>query len=68
MDLLFPNRLAGVDLQTSESFDCEQCFGHGPYQTRMLMLILLGTVMAHCQTLVVSFVTERRRPLVQAAR
>ncbi|KAL1425165.1 hypothetical protein MTO96_019325 [Rhipicephalus appendiculatus] len=57
MALLFLNQLAGVDLRTSESFDCEECFGHGPYQKRMLFLVLLGTFMAHCQTLVVSLVT-----------
>ncbi|KAH7931570.1 hypothetical protein HPB49_026437 [Dermacentor silvarum] len=36
MDLLLPQRLAGVDLRTSESFDCEEGFGHGPFQKRML--------------------------------
>ncbi|KAH7968405.1 hypothetical protein HPB52_008264 [Rhipicephalus sanguineus] len=57
MDLLFLTRLAGVDLRTSESFDCEECFGHGAFQTRMLFLILLGSFTTHCQTLVVSLVT-----------
>ncbi|KAL1433552.1 hypothetical protein MTO96_012387 [Rhipicephalus appendiculatus] len=57
MDLLFPSRLAATDLRTSESFDCEQCFGHGPYQRRMLSLVLLGTFMVNCQTIVVSLVT-----------
>ncbi|KAH7938842.1 solute carrier family 22 member 7 [Rhipicephalus sanguineus] len=57
MDLLFLTRLAGLDLRTSESFDCEECFGHGPFQKRMLFLILLGTFITHCQTLVVSLVT-----------
>ncbi|KAL1437530.1 hypothetical protein MTO96_048911 [Rhipicephalus appendiculatus] len=57
MDLLFLTRLAGVDLRTSESFDCEECFGHGPFQKRMLFLILLGAFTTHCQTLVVSLVT-----------
>ncbi|KAL1445034.1 hypothetical protein MTO96_045245 [Rhipicephalus appendiculatus] len=55
MDLPFLTRLAGVDLRTRESIDCEQCFGHDPYQKRML--VLLGTFMTHCQTLVVSLVT-----------
>ncbi|KAH8030420.1 hypothetical protein MRX96_021676 [Rhipicephalus microplus] len=57
MDLLFLTRLANVDLHTSESFDCEECFGHGPYQKQMLFLILLGTLFTHSQTLVVSLVT-----------
>ncbi|KAL1433559.1 hypothetical protein MTO96_012393 [Rhipicephalus appendiculatus] len=57
MALLLLTRLAGVDLRTSESFDCEECFGHGPYQKRMLFLVLLGTFMAHSQTIVLSLVT-----------
>ncbi|KAH7940346.1 hypothetical protein HPB52_023060 [Rhipicephalus sanguineus] len=57
MDLLFLSRLARLDLRTSESFDCGVCFGHGPFQKRMLFLILLGTFITHCQTLVVSLVT-----------
>ncbi|KAH7940343.1 solute carrier family 22 member 7 [Rhipicephalus sanguineus] len=57
MDLLFLSRLARLDLRTSESFDCEECFGHGPFQKWMLFLILLGTFITHCQTLVVSLVT-----------
>ncbi|KAL1433556.1 hypothetical protein MTO96_012390 [Rhipicephalus appendiculatus] len=57
MDLLFFTRLAGVDLRTSESFDCEECFGYGPFQKRMLFLIVLGTFLTQGQTLVVSLVT-----------
>ncbi|KAH7932696.1 hypothetical protein HPB49_001239 [Dermacentor silvarum] len=57
MDLLLPQRLAGVDLRTSESFDCEEGFGHGPFQKRMLLLILLGAFLLKCQTIVVSVVT-----------
>ncbi|XP_037580754.1 solute carrier family 22 member 7 [Dermacentor silvarum] len=57
MDILLPQRLAGVDLRTSESFDCEEGFGHGPFQKRMLVLILLGAFSISCQTIVVSLVT-----------
>ncbi|KAH7934222.1 hypothetical protein HPB49_023137 [Dermacentor silvarum] len=57
MDLLLPRRLAGIDLRTSESFDCEEGFGHGPFQKRMLLLILLGAFLLKCQTIVVSLVT-----------
>ncbi|KAL1437528.1 hypothetical protein MTO96_048909 [Rhipicephalus appendiculatus] len=57
MDLLFPQKLAGADLRTSESFDCAEAFGHGPYQKRMLLLILLGMFSVNCQTLVVSLIT-----------
>ncbi|XP_065300671.2 solute carrier family 22 member 7-like [Dermacentor albipictus] len=57
MDVVFPQRLAGADLQTSESFDCEEAFGHGPFQTRMLVLILLGLFSVNSQAMVISLVT-----------
>ncbi|KAH7933956.1 hypothetical protein HPB49_019566 [Dermacentor silvarum] len=57
MDVILPHRLAGVDLRTSESFDCEEAFGHGPFQKRMLVLILLGIFSANCQTVVIPLVT-----------
>ncbi|XP_070383755.1 solute carrier family 22 member 7-like [Dermacentor albipictus] len=57
MDVLLPHRLVGADLRTSESFDCEEAFGHGPFQRRMLLLILLGLFSANCQTAVISIVT-----------
>ncbi|XP_075529952.1 solute carrier family 22 member 7-like [Dermacentor variabilis] len=57
MDLFLPQRLTGVDLRTSESFDCEEGFGYGPFQKRMLLLILLGAFSVNCQTVVVSLVT-----------
>ncbi|XP_054934066.1 solute carrier family 22 member 7-like [Dermacentor andersoni] len=57
MDVLLPHRLAGADLRTSESFDCEEAFGHGPFQKRMLVLILLGVFSVNCHTLVISLIT-----------
>ncbi|XP_075726333.1 solute carrier family 22 member 7-like [Rhipicephalus microplus] len=57
MDFLFPRKLAGDDLRTSESFDCAEAFGYGPYQKRMLFLIVLGLFSVNCQTLVVSLIT-----------
>ncbi|XP_050024612.1 solute carrier family 22 member 7-like [Dermacentor andersoni] len=57
MDLLFPKRLAGADLRTSESFDCEEGFGHGPFQKRTLLLLLLGVFSLNSQTAVVPLVT-----------
>ncbi|KAH7939194.1 hypothetical protein HPB52_008156 [Rhipicephalus sanguineus] len=50
-------QLASADLRTSESFDCAEAFGHGPFQRRMLLLILLGMFSVNCQTLVVSLIT-----------
>ncbi|KAH8032345.1 hypothetical protein HPB51_024122 [Rhipicephalus microplus] len=57
MDLLVPQRLASSDLRTSESFDCEDGFGYGRFQKRMLFLIFMGAFSVECQTLVVSLVT-----------
>ncbi|XP_075529863.1 solute carrier family 22 member 7-like [Dermacentor variabilis] len=58
MDVFLPHRLAGADLRTSESFDCQEAFGYGPFQRRMLFLILLGLFSAHCQTVMISLVTD----------
>ncbi|KAH7939700.1 hypothetical protein HPB52_016134 [Rhipicephalus sanguineus] len=57
MDLLVPQRLVSSDLRTSESFDCDDGFGYGPFQKKMLLLILLGAFSVNCQTFVVSLVT-----------
>ncbi|KAH7934288.1 hypothetical protein HPB49_024452 [Dermacentor silvarum] len=56
MDLLLPQRLVGVDLRTSESFDCEEGFGDGLFQKKMLLLILLGAFSINCQNNLVSVV------------
>ncbi|XP_050024594.1 solute carrier family 22 member 7-like [Dermacentor andersoni] len=57
MDLFLPQRLAGVDLRTSESFDSEEGFGHGPFQKRTLLLILLGVFSITSQTTLVPLLT-----------
>ncbi|XP_070382647.1 solute carrier family 22 member 7-like [Dermacentor albipictus] len=57
MDLFLPQRLAGVDLRTSESFDSEEGFGHGPFQKRTLLLILLGVFSLTSQTALVPLLT-----------
>ncbi|XP_050024599.1 solute carrier family 22 member 7-like [Dermacentor andersoni] len=58
MDLFLPQRLAGVDLRTSESFDSEEGFGHGPFQKRTLLLILLGVFSLTSQTALVPLLTN----------
>ncbi|XP_050024597.1 solute carrier family 22 member 7-like [Dermacentor andersoni] len=57
MDLFLPQRLAGVDLRTSESFDSEEGFGHGPFQKRTLLRILLGVFSITSQTTLVPLLT-----------
>ncbi|XP_070383741.1 solute carrier family 22 member 7-like [Dermacentor albipictus] len=57
MDVILPHRLAGADIRTSDSFDCEEAFGHGAFQKRMLVLILLGVFSANCESVVISLVT-----------
>ncbi|KAK8765480.1 hypothetical protein V5799_031908 [Amblyomma americanum] len=42
MDLLCPGRLEGRDLLASEEFDCNDGFGHGVFQRRMLALYALS--------------------------
>ncbi|XP_075527337.1 solute carrier family 22 member 13-like [Dermacentor variabilis] len=38
MDLFLPRRLAAADLLTSECFDCQEGFGDGVFQRRLLIL------------------------------
>ncbi|XP_077513035.1 solute carrier family 22 member 7-like [Amblyomma americanum] len=37
MDIVIPSRLLSKDLITSESFDCNEAFGHGIFQRRLLI-------------------------------
>ncbi|KAH7934267.1 hypothetical protein HPB49_024186 [Dermacentor silvarum] len=50
MDLLFPRRLDHTDLLSSESFDCQDAFGHGKFQRRLLMLCTLTTFLVNSNT------------------
>ncbi|KAL1436967.1 hypothetical protein MTO96_048988 [Rhipicephalus appendiculatus] len=43
MDILVPRWLLFKDLVTSESFDCYDAFGHGPFQRRLLLLCTIAS-------------------------
>ncbi|XP_065293866.1 solute carrier family 22 member 6-like [Dermacentor albipictus] len=47
MALFFRRRLAALDLDTSESFDCFDAIGHGVYQQRLLFLSSLISFLVH---------------------
>ncbi|KAL1435418.1 hypothetical protein MTO96_000095 [Rhipicephalus appendiculatus] len=42
MNILVPQRLLFKDLATSESFDCYDAFGYGPFQRRLLLLCTIA--------------------------
>ncbi|KAL1428435.1 hypothetical protein MTO96_002812 [Rhipicephalus appendiculatus] len=56
MDLFFPQRLARYDLRTSESFDCQECFGYGAFQKRLFILLILSGFSVISQTSIVTLV------------
>ncbi|KAH7937553.1 hypothetical protein HPB49_013005 [Dermacentor silvarum] len=51
MALFFRRRLAALDLDTSESFDCFDAIGHGLYQQRLLFLTFVLTFLVHANIL-----------------
>ncbi|KAH6928867.1 hypothetical protein HPB50_020600 [Hyalomma asiaticum] len=52
MALFFRKRLAALDLDTSESFDCFDAIGHGIYQQRLFFLTFAFSLFVHCSILV----------------
>ncbi|KAH8039036.1 hypothetical protein HPB51_004961 [Rhipicephalus microplus] len=56
MDLFFPQRLARYDLRTSESFDCQEAFGYGPFQKRLFILLILSAFSLISQTSILTIV------------
>ncbi|XP_072145014.1 solute carrier family 22 member 7-like [Dermacentor andersoni] len=51
MALFFRRRLAALDLDTSESFDCFDAIGHGVYQQRLLFLSFVLSFLVHVNIL-----------------
>ncbi|KAH9364210.1 hypothetical protein HPB48_016071 [Haemaphysalis longicornis] len=46
-----------VDIQTSEGFDCEEVFGSGQFQNRLILITVVTLWAAHCQTLAFSLIS-----------
>nr|XP_054922062.1 solute carrier family 22 member 7-like [Dermacentor andersoni] len=51
MALFLRRRLAALDLDTSESFDCFDAIGHGVYQQRLLFLSFVLSFLVHVNIL-----------------
>ncbi|KAK8777383.1 hypothetical protein V5799_029275 [Amblyomma americanum] len=49
---ILPQKLAQVDLVTSECFDCGDIFGHGRFQRCLFVLTMASVCAMHCHTLV----------------
>ncbi|KAH7947782.1 solute carrier family 22 member 7 [Rhipicephalus sanguineus] len=52
MALFSRKRLAALDLDTSDSFDCYDAMGHGLYQQRLFFLSSAFSLYVHCSILV----------------
>ncbi|KAL3194202.1 hypothetical protein MRX96_016334 [Rhipicephalus microplus] len=52
MALFCRKRLAALDLDTSDSFDCYDAMGHGLYQQRLFSLSFAFSLYVHCSILV----------------
>ncbi|KAH9364209.1 hypothetical protein HPB48_016072 [Haemaphysalis longicornis] len=46
-----------VDIHTSEGFDCEEVFGSGQFQNRLILITVVALWGAHCQTLAFSLIS-----------
>ncbi|KAH9364207.1 hypothetical protein HPB48_016074 [Haemaphysalis longicornis] len=46
-----------VDIETSEGFDCEEVFGSGQFQNRLILIGFVALWAAHCQTLAFSLIS-----------
>ncbi|XP_037567981.1 solute carrier family 22 member 8 [Dermacentor silvarum] len=51
-------RLAGVDLVSSECFDCVELFGHGFFQRWIFFLTVVSMCALHCHTLVFRLISS----------
>ncbi|KAK8777384.1 hypothetical protein V5799_029276 [Amblyomma americanum] len=58
MLLIFPQKLAQVDLVTSECFDCGDMFGHGRFQHWIFILTAASVCAMHCHTLVFRLISD----------
>ncbi|KAL1471105.1 hypothetical protein MTO96_004395 [Rhipicephalus appendiculatus] len=58
MALFFPRRLAAADLLTSEYFDCQEGFGDGVFQWRLLMLCTVAIFLINGQVVLIPAVSS----------
>ncbi|XP_077512782.1 solute carrier family 22 member 4-like [Amblyomma americanum] len=57
MHLLSTSRLESKDLLTSESFDCRDAFGHGFYQSRLMLICAIAAFVASSHSFVFSLIS-----------
>ncbi|KAH6940156.1 hypothetical protein HPB50_025964 [Hyalomma asiaticum] len=58
MTFLVSPALTTKDLLVSESFDCEDAFGHGAFQKRLILLCALGAFLANSHALAFSLISR----------
>ncbi|KAH8038758.1 hypothetical protein MRX96_020114 [Rhipicephalus microplus] len=58
MALFFPKRLAASDLLTSECFDCQEGFGDGVFQWRLLILCTIAIFLVNGQIVLIPAISS----------
>ncbi|KAH7962894.1 hypothetical protein HPB52_018554 [Rhipicephalus sanguineus] len=58
MALFFPRRLAAADLLTSEYFDCQEGFGDGVFQLRLLILCTVAIFLVNGEVVLIPAVSS----------
>ncbi|XP_077530977.1 solute carrier family 22 member 13-like [Haemaphysalis longicornis] len=58
MNLLHPVRRSTTGLIISESFDCNDAFGHGVFQLQMIVLVISAILALNCHALVMSVIAR----------
>ncbi|KAH6935826.1 hypothetical protein HPB50_010334 [Hyalomma asiaticum] len=58
MDLFSRRRLEELDLHTADCFDCNDIFGSGSFQRRLLLVAVLSTFVMHCHTVAFALISQ----------
>ncbi|KAH7969005.1 solute carrier family 22 member 7 [Rhipicephalus sanguineus] len=58
MDLFSSRRLDALDLKTADCFDCQDVFGSGSFQRRLLLVAVLSTFVMHCHTVAFALISR----------
>ncbi|KAL1429748.1 hypothetical protein MTO96_015778 [Rhipicephalus appendiculatus] len=58
MELFSSRRLEVLDLRTADCFDCQDVFGNGSFQRRLLLVAVLCTFVMHCHTVAFALISR----------
>ncbi|KAL3184726.1 hypothetical protein MRX96_005831 [Rhipicephalus microplus] len=57
MELYSSRRLGALDLKTADCFDCQDVFGNGSFQRRLLLVASLCAFVVHCHTVAFTLIS-----------